>query len=179
MARRIAVATLLAVVAASAMAEDQQCAATRKNTVPQALAVVNELDSHIEAVPPDEASYLQTEYVAAMKEHNEARYSLVVARQYYPAWTLHGSLQRLRNELNDLKGPTYGESRERYQAKQAAVVMVRLAFAVNDWMDYSRADSRRTQHVTTAAQKERYSEELGGLPLVLSTYISCTVDAIK
>ncbi|CPF97322.1 Uncharacterised protein [Burkholderia pseudomallei] len=170
---------LLAVLALPAHAEDQQCAAARRNAVPQALALADEIDSRVERVPPDEANYFETEYVAVMKDKNVARYNMLVERPYYAAWTLHGSLQRLRNELNSLKGPAYGESLERYQAKQAAVVMVRLSFAVNDWMDYTRADGRRAQHVLTAAQQERYSEMLGGLPMILSTYIGCTVDAIK
>ncbi|MFG7161959.1 hypothetical protein ACGYU5_15285 [Burkholderia pseudomallei] len=162
------------------MAEDQQCAAARQRTAPQALAIVNEIDSQVEGVPPDEANYLETEYVAVMQNKSLARYDLLVKRPYYAAWTLHGSLQRLRNELNSLAGPARGESLERYQAKQAGVVMVRLAFAVNDLMDYTRADNRHAgHHVMSAAQQGRYSQELGGLPLVLSTYIDCTVDAIK
>lgn len=179
MGRRLAIGALLAVAAAAARAEDQQCTATRQNTAPQALAIVNELDSRIEGVPPDEANYLQTEYVAVMQNHNLARYSMLTKRPYYAAWRLHASLQHLRLELQGMSGPSYGESLERYQAKRAAFVMTRLAFAVNDLMDYTRVDSLRSPQVLTSDQQKQYSRELAGLPAVFATYISCTVDAIK
>ncbi|CAE6767373.1 hypothetical protein R70006_03782 [Paraburkholderia domus] len=65
-----------------AHAEDQQCAAARKQAVPASLKVVNEIDAHVEQAPPDEANYLQTEYVAAIKDHNQARYNMLVDRPY-------------------------------------------------------------------------------------------------
>jgi hypothetical protein len=179
MTHRIAIAALLAFAAASAMAEDQQCTAARKNTVAQSLAVIDEIDAHVEAVPPEEANYIQTEWVAAMKDNNLARYNLVSARPYYTAWALHGSLQRVKADLGSMNGPAYGESLEKYQVKRAAVVMVRLEFAVNDFMQYTQADNRRSQQVMTADQQGRYSQQLGSLSPILSTYIDCTVDAIK
>ncbi|MFL9876697.1 hypothetical protein [Paraburkholderia megapolitana] len=108
-----------------------------------------------------------------------ARYSLVSVRPYYPAWTLHGSLQRAKTDLSSMSGPAFGESLERYQVKKAAAVMVRLSFAVNDFMQYTQADNGRQQHVLSQEQQGHYSQQLGSLALMLSTYIDCTVDDIK
>ncbi|MFM0126718.1 hypothetical protein [Paraburkholderia sediminicola] len=122
---------------------------------------------------------MRTEYVAAIKDHNHARYNMLVDRPYYAAWALHGSLARVREELTGMGGPAYGESLERFQTKKAAFVMARLNFAVTDWTAYSRVDSAHMPRILNEEQQERYSEQLGSLSSILATYIGCTVDTIK
>ncbi|QRM23542.1 hypothetical protein [Burkholderia pseudomallei] len=160
------------------MAEDQQCAATRANTAPQALLAVRELDQHIETVPPEELSYLETEYVGASKTHNAARLNMLAKRRYFQAWMLHDALSALKDDLGLIDGPAYG-NRERVQVQRAAFAMARVTMAVQAFTEYSVADERRAQPVLSNADTEKYLGQLTGLAPILSTYISCTVDAIK
>lgn len=178
MVRKAVIAALLAVMAASAMAEDRQCAATRKNTVSQALKTVRELDGQIEQVPPDEANYYGTEYVAASKANSKARLALLERRRYFQAWMLHDALSALKDDLTLIDGPAYGNL-ERVQVQRAAFAMARVTIAAQTFTEYSVADERRAQPVLGDAATEKYMSELVGLAPVLSTYISCTVDAIK
>lgn len=171
--------TALLTVHAIAQAQDQQCVTARKQAVSASLNVVNEIDASIGQVPPAEANYLQTEYVGANKDHNQARYNMLTQRPYYAAWALRGSLARVREELDGMGGPTYDDSLERFQVKRAAFVMARLSFAANDWMAYSRVDGASKHPALSDEQRERYSEQLGGLSAILATYIGCTVDGIK
>lgn len=176
--RRAAIGVALGLVAASAMAEDQQCAATRKNTVPEALKTVAELDNRIEQVPPDEANYYATEYVAATKANSKARLALLERRRYFQAWMLHDALSALRDDLTVIDGAAYGPA-ERVKTQRAAFAMARVTIAVQTFTEYSVADGRRARPVLSDDATEKYMSELVGLAPVLSTYISCTVDAIK
>lgn len=171
-------ATALMTAAVVTHAEDQQCAATRKNTVPQALKTVAELDDRIEQVPPDEANYYGTEYVAASKTNSKARLALLERRRYFQAWMLHDALSALKDDLTLIDGEVYGPA-ERVKVQRAAFAMARVTIAVQNFTEYSVADEKRAQPVLSDAATEKYMSQLVGLAPVLSTYISCTVDAIK
>ncbi|WP_175666671.1 hypothetical protein [Burkholderia ambifaria] len=174
----VVIGGVLMALATVAHAEDQQCAVTRQNTVPQALLAIKELDQGIEAVPPEEVSYLETEYVGASKTHNAARLNILTKRRYFQAWLLHDALSALKDDLGLIDGPAHG-NRERIQVQRAAFAMARVTFAVQNFTEYSVADERRRQPVLSSAVTKQYMSELVGLANVLSTYINCTVDAIK
>jgi hypothetical protein len=160
-------------------AEDQQCQQSRANTVPQALRIVNEIDSRIEQVPPQQEEYLSTEMMGAMQTHSVARYNMLATQPYYAAWQLHGSLERVKNELTGMDQRRYGESLEHTQVKAASFALARIPFAVQDYMAYTRVDVRRKSRVLNDADQEKFGNQLGRLGLALATYINCTVDAMK
>jgi hypothetical protein len=176
--RKTAIGALLVVAATSAMAEDQQCAAARKNTVPEALKTVAELDGQIEQVPPDEANYYGTEYVAATKANSKTRLAMLERRRYFQAWMLHDALSALRDDLAMIDGAAYGPA-ERVKTQRAAFALARLTIAVQDFTEYSVADERRARPMLSGGATEKDMGELVGLAPVLAKYINCTVDAIK
>jgi hypothetical protein len=136
---------------------------------------IEEIDSAIESVPPEEANYLAREYQAAAG--NPGRLHLLYAHPYYEAWELHrrlGALQTTLLEITSANGlKTTPLDRAVRKINSAAGAMTQASAANEQIAEYVQFDTRRPQHVLTRDQIGRFSTALYLLPGALANLIRC------
>ncbi|MFG7161957.1 hypothetical protein ACGYU5_15275 [Burkholderia pseudomallei] len=143
------------------------------------------LDGLIERVPPDEAQYLSDEYKAATQPRNAARLQMLYRRAYYPAWELHGQLQKLIGQLQNIQHvgamTKLGTPADRaaQQVSDAAFAIVSAEGAYRDFSDYVRYDQSRSQPVLSKTQIEEHNFDLGILGSNLAVYVSCIAQSLR
>lgn len=169
----IALSLFCAAITTLASASDlDACDNTRNTAVQKSLDALGEVESWIELVPPDEASYLSKE-----SGHSEARFKKMYKRPYYHAWNMHEEFEGARLELQALKDlPTSSGPKEKIKAASRVPYMIFLAMdAFSDYFD-GQSDIAKELH--------KNGKYLEGYWLLLTAasdmghYISCTADLI-
>lgn len=153
--------------------------------VDSALQEATVLDEMIERVPPDEAAYMSNEYKSATHPLNSARLQMLHQRPYYTAWELHGQLQKLIAQLQDIQNvgarKKLGTPAERAaeQVSDAAFAIVSAEGAYRDFSDYVRYDQSRLQPVLSKQQVDEHNFDLGILGNNLALYVSCIAQSLR
>ena len=99
---------------------------------------VDDVETLVPNVPPEEADYLEKEYYAATSAGSQGRFAILQARPYYYAWRLHVELEDVRDTLNDLeRAPAAAKARTRIES--ASDLPGPLGGALEAWLDYVRA----------------------------------------
>jgi hypothetical protein len=155
--------------------ERKFCETFAPDAVQRALDSLSTIDSQIEAVPPDEATYLDKEYRSSS---NEARLALVYQRPYFYAWRVHESVAMIRGNLTKI-GQFTIDTPPVDTIKRTALAVSEVPLALDAFGDYARFDGARTPRVLTDAQVVNFRGRLLGLATSLSQLITCTADTLE
>ncbi|WP_157379864.1 hypothetical protein [Burkholderia ubonensis] len=158
--------------------ERKFCGTFAPVAVQRALDSLSAIDSQIEAVPPDEATYLDKEYQDAGSSGNAARLAMVYQRPYFYAWRVHHSVDMIRGNLTKI-GQFTIDTPPVDTIKHAALAISDVPLAVDAFGDYERFDRARTPRVLTDAQVTNLQGRLLGLSGSLSQLIICTADTFE
>ena len=164
---------MLLVTTAPAFSEDEKSPNECGKYLSEMSQDLDTLEALVPNVPPDEASYLDKEYSAAISEMAVMRISAVEHRPLFPAWDLRNQFQSAREALKtnqplatlpDLK------SNLKFTIEMAAHIFHPMANAKIAWDAFNDADNGRSltlQQVRVGAEKSEYLIAMPGL------YISC------
>jgi hypothetical protein len=124
-------------------------------------------------VPPEEASYIEKEYPAAIASGAGKRIYDVEHRPFFPAWNLHNAFNDAREQLK-LSRPIGSDVK--FTIQMASRVPYRMANAKIAWDKFDSADGGKIltlQQVRLGAEK---SEHMIGAP---GLYIGCLANFIQ
>lgn len=124
-------------------------------------------------VPPEEVSYIEKEYPAAIASGAGKRIYDVEHRPFFPAWNLHNAFNDAREQLK-LSRPIGSDVK--FTIQMAARVPYRMANAKIAWDKFDSADGGKIltlQQVRLGAEK---SEHMIGAP---GLYIGCLANFIQ
>ena len=141
---------------------------------------LNALEALVPNVPPDEASYLEKEYFAALEVKSSKRIYDVQRRPLYYAWILHGSFDNARRQINIAQqtlGHPPGQLVDLKFAMQiASLIPYDMANAKVAWIDFDNADNGKVLTLEQIRQGARLSQLMIGEP---GQYIWCLAQFIK
>jgi hypothetical protein len=158
--------------------ERKFCESFAPSIIQRALDSLSVIDSQIEAVPPDEVTYLDREYREAGSSGNAARLSLVYQRPYFHAWRVHDSVDMIRGNLTKVGQATI-DTPPVSTIKHAALAVSDVPLAVDAFGDYTRFDQARRPRVLTEEQVVNIQGRLLGLSGTLAQLITCTADTLE
>lgn len=143
--------------------------------VQRAMDSLSTIDSQIEAVPPDEATYLDKEYRSSS---NAARLALVYQRPYFYAWRVHETVAMIRGNLTKI-GQFTIDTPPVDTIKHTALAVSEIPLALDAFNDYLSFDRARTPHVLADAEAVDLKGRFFGLSGTLSQLITCTADTLE
>jgi hypothetical protein len=167
-------AMLLAVTAPlPALSKDEKTADECGKHLTEMSNDLDTLEALVPNVPPDEASYLEKEYSAAIKSGAGKRIYDTEHRLLFPAWNLHNAFTDAREALK-LSQPINLDLKIKMQ--MASRIPYRMANAKIAWNEFEHADNGRIltlQQIRLGAEKSEHTIGAPGL------YIACLAGFIQ
>ncbi len=126
-------------------------------------------------MPPDEASYLEKEYSAAINMKASMRIHAVEQRPFFPAWNLHNAFDAAREQLKESQGVN-AASNLKLKIEMASLIPYTMKDAKIAWDKFDDADNGKTLTLEQIRQSAEVSERMIGVP---GFYIWCLASFIQ
>lgn len=145
---------------------------------------LNQVETLVPTVPPEEAAYLEKETKAAMEAQAEHRFNAAAARPYYLAWQIHNEFARARASLDSLKlnelssvdgsAPAYNVGTVKEEISRSLSLFADLQAVSVAWHQFAEHMAWQPEQRTLVENSFYYMN--GGIVEELREYIDCLRD---
>jgi hypothetical protein len=136
-------------------------------------SALDELETLVPNIPPEEASYIDKEYSAAVKAGAGKRIYYIEHRPFFPAWYLRNAFNDAREQLK-LSRPDGLDLK--FKMLMASRIPYRMANAKISWDRFDNSEYGRALTLQQIERAAGMSERLIGTP---GLYIGCLAGFIQ